>query len=142
MAMGDHTLVPVWVPGGTRLAAGVAAVEPVADLAALCPADNQALPDEAEAFEAFTEATEAVPLCATVPAFEVSLRAHVLTHEGQWVAAEVAQYGIAWEAPGATLFLSAPEQIKCGTSGGPVINDAGELFGVISYTSESDKGGP
>ena len=42
----------------------------------------------------------------------------------------------------ASLSVVADEQIESGTSGGPIINDSGELVGIVSNFSETGEGLP
>src|SRR5262252_5930801 len=60
-------------------------VDPIADLAVLASPDGQAIPDEAEAFDAFVAARSAL----TVEAMTHRGRAWVLTLEGRWEACRV-----------------------------------------------------
>jgi hypothetical protein len=102
------------------------AVEPYADIAVLGALDDQEFPDEADAFLTFCADIEPVPLCQKDLEFGDEFPVHVYTHKGQWVTGNAIYNG------GPMLFIEFNEQIEGGTSGGPIINDSGELVGVAS----------
>ena len=110
-------------------------VEPFADIAIMYALDGQEFPDEADAFFTFCADIEPVPLCqnALEPGDEFPV--HIYTHKGQWITGNAIYYG------GPRLHIEADEQIEGGTSGGPIINDSGELVGVVSTASFIEAGG-
>jgi len=107
------------------------AVEPVSDIAVVGALDYQAFDKEVEDFEEFCINTPSVPLYqGDFPLFEAS-QVHIYTHKGTWIKGNVTLY-----RKGANqLGLEADEQIEQGTSGGPIINDKGELVGIASNIS-------
>jgi len=140
MALGDRYVEEMQV-GRRTLKVATLAVEPVADIAILGALDGQASPKDADAFEAFCEATAPVPICtADFPPF-APFPVHVLTHTGRWVAGRAQQCAV--NAP--TLVIETSEGIEGGTSGGPVVTDDGLLLGVSSWfggpTDESGREG-
>lgn len=140
MALGDYCLEPILTKSGGRFRVSVDAVEPVADIAVLGAADEQTFSDDADAFESFCETTAAVPICVddfkgtTLGEEEQSVLAHVLTHRGTWIEADVSEPGFGPAGYGA--WLKAKKKISSGTSGGPIVNDAGHLLGVVSWSGE------
>ena len=58
----------------------------------------------------------------------------ILTHKGTWVGGEATQ--CATEAT--RLWLHTDEDVGGGTSGGPVVNENGELLGVVSFFGGTD----
>ena len=63
---------------------------------------------------------------------------HIYSHKGRWI------HGVASTGPGngsRILFAKMEEEIEGGTSGGPIVDDNGELVSVVSMLSGSrDKG--
>lgn len=107
------------------------AVEPVSDLAVLGSLDDQEFAKEAEDFEKFCEHTKPVPLCRSDFVLFRKFRVHIYTHKGTWVTGSAMQCCEDAQA----LVVEADEQIEGGTSGGPIINDSGELVGIVSNFS-------
>lgn len=146
-----------------RLLMRVEAVEPVADIAVLGAGDNQTLGDDADAFEEFCAETAALniadlksppperfkpltmaalksrgPFKVPKPPRRTIERVHVLTHKGTWIeaSASVNARGVL----GPCTWLQAKQKIEGGTSGGPIVNERGELLGVVSHCCEQDLG--
>jgi hypothetical protein len=134
MAPGDRRLVTIEPRYGTRLRLSVLALEPVADVAALGAPDGQVFPDDAEAFEAFCYMTRPVTVrTADVGSEDGPTRVHVLTHHGAWIEGTAARYG---EPDTVSVCVKAQSKIEGGTSGGPILDEAGHLVGVVSWGSE------
>jgi Trypsin-like peptidase domain len=108
------------------------AVEPVSDLAVLgCP-DDQALPTEAENFDAMCARITPLKLHQRPPVpfepFPVWIRTHLKT----WVPATATYY-----RGDASFSYDTGSRIIGGTSGGPIVNQAGELVGIVSNSTEN-----
>jgi S1-C subfamily serine protease len=115
------------------------AVEAVADLAVLAALDEQAFSQECERFERFYRATDPVPLSERGLAlgFRESLRIHVLTHKGKWIKGSATRWAPD-HAPCGLITLATSASIQSGTSGSPVVDDAGDLVGVVSSSGGRD----
>jgi S1-C subfamily serine protease len=131
MALDDH-LATVKPTKGRSFRAAIYAVEPVADIAVLGQPDNQTFFDDANAFDAFCEATRPVPVCIDDFVVGTSVRVFVRTHHKKWIAAKVARHGFPDVPPLATIYIEAEADIKGGTSGGPVVDEVGRLVGLVS----------
>ena len=107
------------------------AVEPVTDIAVLGSLDDQVFAEEAEDFEKFCEQTTPVPLCRRDFVLFRKFSVHIYTHKGTWVTGSAMQCREDAQA----LSVEADEQIEGGTSGGPIINDSGDLVGIVSNFS-------
>jgi hypothetical protein len=112
------------------------AVEPVSDIAVLgCP-DDQALSAEAEAFDAFCERTTPLRLhrrpLIPFKSFPVWIRTHLKT----WIPATATYYRSKTQFSYRTTSM-----VFGGTSGGPIVNRAGELVGIVSHSTERPVGG-
>ena len=132
LVLGDWKVVSVETPLGSIRTAPIA-IEPINDIAALGPMDNQEFSADADSFEAFCEQTRAVPICRREPKIFAPFPVMIRTHTSDWISgtAELCRDG----AP--VLFVDADEQVLGGTSGGPIINCSGELVGIVSNFSEA-----
>jgi hypothetical protein len=130
MALGDEQLEQVEAGGHTLLAV-IYAVEPVADVAVLGPADNQVLPEEADAFEALCGSVD--PVCLSQRSFPLftPFPIFLLSHIGRWITAEAQQVR---EHGPLLSFSKASEAITGGDSGGPIVTADGLLVGVVSLS--------
>ena len=135
MAMGEYCLEKIATAHGDVIANTIA-VEPVSDIAVLgCP-DDQALSAEAEIFDAFCEQITPLRLQrrSLIPfkPFPVWIRTHLKT----WIPATATYYG-----SNAKFSYRTASRIVGGTSGGPIVNQAGELVGIVSHSTERPVGG-
>jgi hypothetical protein len=118
------------------------AVEPVTDIAILGPLDEQEQSEDFFAFENFCETTKPAVLsrnpCGANKAkiienapdfiiYEFSI--HIYTHERTWISGKAKVYN---DLP--KMGIKTDSNIKGGTSGGPIMNDFGELVGIVSYS--------
>ena len=111
------------------------AVEPVNDIAVLGAPDDQEFGNEADAFLAICDGIEPVPIYRSDLAFGDEFPVQVWTHKGTWVTGTETSFG---DQP---RWMIVPDQaIEPGTSGGPIINDDGELVGVVSNTNNVQGG--
>ena len=84
---------------------------------------------EAEKFKNFWKHTKPVPVCRRNFELFQKFRVHIYTHKDTWVTGSAMQCSENSER----LYVEANEQIEGGTSGGPIINDEGELVGIVSH---------
>jgi S1-C subfamily serine protease len=139
MTLGEHFPEPVETADGRAFRAWPCAVDTVSDLAALEPFDDQVLPDDFMAFVRFSGAVPGVPLLRRTPAREKPHPVHVWTQEHEWITGRV----IRDDPPGlpdGRIWLEADSPIKGGTSGSPVVDEAGLLVGVVSFANEVEAG--
>ena len=138
MVLGDHYVEGIRTKTGVNLKVSPRAVEPLSDIAALGPLDDQECPNEADGFEWFCELTKPIPLFTGTLAFRESINVYVFTHKGTWLKGKVTQYSTETFH---RVCLETEEPIEGGTSGSPVINEAGELVVIVS-NSGNDPAGP
>jgi hypothetical protein len=131
MVLGDYYIETIKTAGGKLLKAQPLAVEPVSDIAVLGALDGQDFGDEVLQFETFCEKTKPVPMCLSRYRLFQSFSVRILNRDWKWVRgnAMICAEG----AP--VLFVEAKEQVKGGASGGPIINESGELVGIVSNFS-------
>ncbi len=153
MVLGDYYLEQVQTRSGETFRLAPWAVEPVSDIAALGDPDTQEFDDDVDAFEKWREATKPVAVRPhlfagpDVTRVRDALRSNrrifvlheafpvwILTHEGRWLAAEVRRVGLPSRPPAGRVFLKVTGHIRGGTSGGPVVDGAGRLVGVVSHS--------
>ena len=148
MALGEPHFEVVETADGTRFAVEVVALEPVADVAILAVVDDQhaELGADFDAFQEWAARTSPVSLTAWEPRLQEisrdatgrprisepdSIAVHLLTHHKRWIDGRVVKLGTNWnQSP--RLSQNMIEQIESGTSGGPIVDDAGRLVGVVS----------
>ena len=131
MALGDHCIQIVDTTDGAQLFLSVLAVEPVSDLAVLGPPDCQAAPDEYDEFKRVYDQTPSLSLDVREHEVKMLFDIHIFTHKKTWLDGKAM---LTW--PGANLIsVNTNEPIEGGTSGGPIVNEHGELVAVVSHTS-------
>ena len=137
MALGDDIVMEIETRQGERLRVTPLAVKPVADIAVLGALDNQVFSKDALAFEDWCERTGGVCVAQDdYPLFEEH-PVYVLTHTGPWICGAVQLCRD--DAP--TLALTTDPPIEGGTSGGPIVDGAGRLVGVVSNGGDDGDGG-
>jgi S1-C subfamily serine protease len=131
MAMGEFYLSKIKTGSGD-LTASTFAVEPISDIAVLGSPDNQTFCHESATFDEFCEGVAPVKLLRRIPKpfkpFPVWIRTHIKT----WVDGTATYFGGC-----ATFAYKTDCEIQCGTSGGPIVNHAGELVGVVSHATNT-----
>ncbi len=137
LVLGDHAVEDIDTSMG-KLKVSILAVEPVNDIAVLGSLDCQVFAEEVADFERFCENTDAVPLCTRDLDLFESIPVYIRTHEQSWVNGNVQQCNTHAQS----LSIEAAEQIKGGTSGGPVVNEFGKLVGIVSNFSDINIGMP
>ncbi len=131
MALGDYYVENIRTSRG-ELKVAPLAVEPVCDIAVLGSLDEQAFFEEAGQCERFCEDTEPVPLCFKEFRPFQKFPVFVYTHKHKWVCGRAMQ--CVRNSP--VITVDFDEQIEGGTSGSPIVNELGELVGIISHCSE------
>jgi hypothetical protein len=111
------------------------AVEPCHDVAILGEPDNQqpAFQDDVDGFETFCAETEPLRLCLTEFELSQPFPVYVYTHEGKWITGSASQ----WQNNAPRLFIEFDGLIKGGTSGSPIVNEAGEIVALVSLAGGS-----
>jgi S1-C subfamily serine protease len=130
--LGDFFLVTIIAADGSRLKGQVVAVEPVSDIAVIGSLDSQDFPNEADAFDEFVDSTEGLILSADEFPFGEGFPVHIFTHKEEWISGSATQ----WCENAQTLFVETSPAVSGGTSGSAVLNDRGEVVGVVSTASE------
>jgi len=106
-------------------------IERIRDIAVLGALDNQRFIDEAEEFEEVCEQITPVKLWQEDMELFKPFPVYAYNLDRTWTKSIAKQ--CAANAP--NLAIMFDEQIKSGASGGPIINENGELVGIISTSS-------
>jgi len=107
------------------------AIEPVNDIAILGSLDDQVFDKEATEYELFCKEINPVKICTDEFKLFDKFPAYIYTHNKTWVMGDAQQCKINANH----LMIETENKIEGGTSGSPVINDSGELIGVVSNTN-------
>lgn len=135
MALGDYFIEEIMTDKGLIKARPII-VEPVTDIAALGSLDDQVFYDEAGAFEKFCETTKPVQLATKRIRCRRPFPVRLHDKDGKWV------QGLAelFDETCPTLWITTEKEIRGGASGGPILNLAGELVGIVSNSSSLAEG--
>ena len=139
MALGDDYIEEIRTASGKVLKVQPWAVEPVLDIAVLGRLDNQRFPEEKESdtFDQFCKSVTPVTMCVSEPDEHSSFPINIYTHNGEWLSGVAELIG----SDAASLWTRTNEQVEGGTSGGPIVNDVGELVGIASVFSDGESEG-
>ncbi len=127
ITLGEHVFYEVETARGEKLNVAPVFIESISDIAVLGPLDRYSYDEEwIAAYEAFIERTTPVPLWNGRNAGAFGIRIH--SHKKTWVSGK-ATIGTAGQP---YIWIKTEERIEGGTSGGPIINDSGELVSVVT----------
>jgi hypothetical protein len=135
ITLGEYVCYGVETAEGEKLKAAPVFIESVSDIAILGPLDRNVFDGEwAGAYESFCERTRPVPIWRGPVAGTRSsprgkaFRVHIHTHERSWIEAEATFGGDGRPH----VRFDAEMRIEGRSSGGPVVNDSGELLAVVT----------
>ena len=127
ITLGEHVFYEVETARGEKLNVAPVFIESISDIAVLGPLDRYSYDEEwIAAYEAFIERTRPVPLWNGRNAGAFGIRIH--SHKKTWISGK-ATIGTAGQP---YIWIKTEERIEGGTSGGPIINDSGELVSVVT----------
>jgi hypothetical protein len=112
------------------------ALEPRSDLAVLGALDFDFHKDK-EAFEEFVKDTRQVPVCWNDYPIGKAFNVHIYSQKGTWIPARAKTFHHASNI----FWMEADEPVVGGMSGGPIVNDSGELVGIVSEGSDLGEDG-
>jgi hypothetical protein len=136
MALGEYFIEEIITHKGILKVSPIF-LDPVADIAVLGGLDGQEFYEEFTQFEEFCRNTPPVKICRNRLEIGEKFRIFIYTHKKKWITG-FAGLGIHGSH---MLWVKSDEAIKGGTSGSGIINEKGELVGVVSWTSEMDYSG-
>lgn len=135
LILGERVHFEIQTAGGSVLKAAPLFIESISDIAVLGPLDHYAYDEEwVEGYESFRERTGPVPLWMDEPsrpssspgAGEFGIR--IRSHEKRWVSGTASVF----LAGRPHLWMKTDERIDGRMSGGPIVNDSGELVSVVT----------
>lgn len=129
--IGDYFIEEIETAAGDRLKVAPIAIEPVSDIAILGAMDGHVFYEEATNFEDFCLATAPLSLYLGETNRNGGFPIHIYTHEHKWVKGTAS--GLKSTDP--KIYIKTEEQIEGGTSGGPIVDNNGELVAVVSHFS-------
>jgi len=135
ITLGEHVFYEIETAWGEKLNVAPVFIESISDIAVLGPLDRYSYDEEwTAAYEAFLGRTRPVPLWdgrnAGPPSSPVpeEFGIHIRSHKKAWISGK-ATIGKAGQP---YIWIKTEERIEGGTSGGPIINDSGQLVGVVT----------
>ncbi len=135
IALGDHVLYEIETAQGEKLKASPAIIEPCTDIAVLCEPDSQTFFQEWDDYSDFCDRVKPIPLFRRrLSNFPAEFRVHIYSHKKVWIPGKATIY----RDYASRIRIDADENIESGTSGGPIINDRGELVGIVSVSGGSN----
>lgn len=132
MVLGDHYVESITTHSGEELRVCPVAIEPLTDIAVLGALDAQEFWKESSAFEEWCDRTVPVPLSTDDVPIQKAFPIHILALGRKWVSGEAELM-----ADGPTIFVTAAGRIRGGSSGGPIVNQQGEIVAVVSLAMNS-----
>ena len=131
MALSEYYIERIKTKKGSELKVRPLAVEPVSDVAVLGTPDSQGFPADATKFEDFCEEIEPVNLGMGEPVPWEEFTVYAYSHKGYWITGKATYY----RNKPYLININTKEQILGGTSGGPIVNENGELVAIASNAS-------
>jgi hypothetical protein len=133
MALGEYHIEEVKI-SGELIKTTPYFIDPIQDIALLGSLDDQKYFEDFDKFHHVCKRIKAVPICQNefelFNEFPVSIR----SHKSEWISAQA----ILCKEFSPILQYISDKQIEGGTSGGPIVNNAGELVALVSNTSENE----
>lgn len=108
-------------------------LESIYDTAVLGSLDDQRCWDEAAAFAAWSDRTTPVPLAGLEQPVRQPFPVYLFTHTRTWIAGTAEVMDV--EAP--VLWASFPQGIEGGTSGSPIVDSAGAIVALVSWSADA-----
>lgn len=121
--------------GSEMIFAEPVAVEPLLDIAALGSLDTRVFSREPEFFQDWCARTAAVPIATAEPRILEPFAVAVRSHDGRWIQGEARLLRRA--SPELALRINEP--LGHGSSGGPIIDEAGLLVGIVAYADDRSR---
>jgi hypothetical protein len=134
MGPGNRFVEDVRTADGSLLKVALEAVEPVSGIAALGTPESQTRSADYDEPDAFFERTAPVQIYWGDLEWSKPYAAYIYTHKREWLSAKVRR----WGQTGQLISLDAARGIEFGSSGGPVVNESGQLLGVVSQGGGTD----
>ena len=119
-------------PKGKRIWCSPVCIDPCSDLAVVGPCDSQECSDLRSEFESFFEDVVPIEIRRNPLLLDESIGCEIRTHLGTWVSGKMTR-----QADMGRARLDTDENIIGGTSGGPIVDDDGQIIAVVSIACGS-----
>ncbi len=136
MVLGEYFIEGIETQSGNYKVSPLC-IELLNDIAVLGGVDEQELYEWSEQFKEFCRNTPPVKICRSKLEVRKKFKIFIYSHEKKWITG----YATLFNPDAPTLFIETDEPIKGGTSGSGIINDKGEIVGIVSWTSEQTYNG-
>ena len=136
MVLGEYFIEEIGTKSGNFKVAPMA-IEPINDIAALGVVDSQEFYDEYLQFEEFCNNTPPIKICRDKLDAGKKFKIYIYGHEKKWITG----YAMLSLPESPMIVIQADEPIKGGTSGSGIINENGEIVGIVSNASEGEYNG-
>lgn len=109
-------------------------VEPMSDIAVLGAMDDQECSFDFEQFNEFSRKTLPIKICRTKLETTSRIKIFIFNHKKRWIT------GYAQVGPPDLhmLMVEADDKIEGGTSGSAIVNEKGEIIGIVSNSSDHE----
>ncbi len=136
MIFGNYSIEEIETQKG-NLTVSPLCLEPVKDIGVLGTPDRQEFYEDSLQFEEFCRNSTPIKICRDKLEVSKKFKIFIYSHEKKWISgsAELGNLG----SP--ILWIKTDEPIKWGTSGSGIINEKGEIVGIVSWTSEINYSG-
>jgi hypothetical protein len=130
MVLGDYYIEEIKTRSG-NLKVAPFCIEPLSDIAVLGALDEQECNSEFQQFDDFCRNTKPIKICRTK--LEVYNKFKIFSHKKKWITG-YAQIVI---PESHMLSVEVDEKIEGGLSGSAIVNEKGEIVGIVSNFSEN-----
>ena len=108
------------------------AVEPCCHVAVLGPFDEDQAPDSSKEYGQIYNQAEPIPISTAERKPFDKFRVYIRAHDNRWITAVACQTGV-----DVNLFLIEDDgEISPGTSGGPIVDEQGQILAVVSNSGD------
>lgn len=132
IALGDYVIYYIERPEGEPIWCSPVCIDPCSDLAVVGPCDSQDLSERHWEFLTFFADVVPIEIRREPLQLDESKRCEIRTHLGTWVSGKMKRHS---DSPWA--WLDADENIIGGTSGGPIVDNDGQILAVMSIAGGS-----
>jgi hypothetical protein len=132
--MEDYPIYYIDRPEGDPLWCSPVCIDPCSDLAVVGPCDSQASSKHFLDFLGFFEDLVPIRIRRDPLPLDEAVKIEIRTHLGTWVTGRMEQC----TAGSPFAFLDTDENILGGTSGGPIVDEDGNIVSIVSCFGGSD----